>query len=737
MDYRKIFLKEATPTSIGGQAIMEGVMMRGPDRNAIAVRVPDGRIFLKTEKRSPDGKWKKIPLIRGVVAFFVSMIEGMRTLMQSADILEQFVEEDEKEEPGRFETMITKRFGDRAFWNFLMAMSVIISLVISIAVFVMFPTVAVNWLKKWSTNAIVLNLIEGVFRIFIFFLYIVLIKRMEDIKTLFRYHGAEHKTIHCYESGLELTPENAREFYTLHPRCGTSFLMFVFIISLLLFSFLGWPNLAVRIASRVLLLPVIAGISYELLKWAGRSNNVLVRILSWPGLMMQKLTTEEPTDEQLEVAIVSLKAVLADKSMPEVEGFCDTDVNIIEPKTYDDIIDENSEYIPKHKERTLVPVPAKEDREPIPEMIFDDGGEDFVPADLLEDKMAPDKMENPAVTDKSDNPQSSDDLDPASEDGLSIIFADEGAGGESRRKEGDTIIPWPELKPKRYSDGDETVMNTIRRANEKLSEIPNGKNEALDLFSYAMGFSRSEIVTRGKELLLEKDIQDYEDLVNKRLSGVPLQYIIKVQEFMGLPFKVSRDVLIPRLDTEVLAEQVIGLMRGKGRKDPAILDLCTGSGALGITLAHEFPSSEVTLADVSEKAIEIARENAEINGVSDRCSFYTGNLFAAVPENSKFDLIVCNPPYIESDLIETLATEVKDHEPRLALDGGKDGLDFYRRIAMESADYLHSGGILALEIGDKQAAAVSLLLEVTKNFRQSVVIKDLNGLDRVVLIERV
>ena len=175
----------------------------------------------------------------------------------------------------------------------------------------------------------------------------VVIARMKDIQRVFEYHGAEHKTIHCFENNLELTPANAQTFYTLHPRCGTSFLMFVMVISLILFSLLGWPSLIWRIASRLLLIPVVAGLSYELLKWAGRSDNIVVRVLSLPGLYLQKLTTRPPDDSQLEIAIVSLKAVLVDEETPYVEGICDLDGTIVEPL---DIEKEREEKEKKTKE---------------------------------------------------------------------------------------------------------------------------------------------------------------------------------------------------------------------------------------------------------------------------------------------------------------------------------------------------------------------------------------------------
>ena len=333
MDMSKIFLKGACPTAIGGQALIEGIMMRGPDRTAVASRLPDGRLFIKTKRNRQSSGWMKIPLIRGVVSFVVSLVEGTRTLTYAADVQEYFMddEEEEGEEPGRFETWLTEKFGTQAIWNLMVAISVIFAIVFSVVVFVLLPTAVIGWLKPWIHHAVALNLIEGLLRIVMFIGYIVLIARMQEIHRVFRYHGAEHKTIHCFENNLELTPGNAQQFYTLHPRCGTSFLMFVLIISLILFSLLGWPDLKMRILSRVLLIPVVAGVSYEVLKWAGRSDNIIVRILSYPGLLMQKLTTAEPDDSMLEVAIVSLKAVLVPKDAECIEGICDLDGNLLEP----------------------------------------------------------------------------------------------------------------------------------------------------------------------------------------------------------------------------------------------------------------------------------------------------------------------------------------------------------------------------------------------------------------------
>lgn len=352
MDFSKIFLEKACPTAIGGQAIIEGIMMRGSDRTAIAVRLPDGAIHLKTEKLAAPSGAMKIPLIRGVFSFASALVVGTKTLMYSADVLERYEREHAQEleelraqkkangeyvadageyEKDKFTIFLEKHFGEKGAWNFLMYFSAIIAVLFSVAVFILLPTALANFFQHYIHSDIILNLGEGIFRILLFVIYILLISQMPDIRRVFQFHGAEHKCIHCFENNLELTPQNCQQFYTLHPRCGTSFLMFVMIISLVLFSLLGWPNLAMRIISRLLLLPVIAGLSYEVLKLAGRSSSALVKILSLPGLYLQKITTKEPDTEHLEMAIIAMKAVLVPKETPEIsvylpnyDAFCDS-----------------------------------------------------------------------------------------------------------------------------------------------------------------------------------------------------------------------------------------------------------------------------------------------------------------------------------------------------------------------------------------------------------------------------
>lgn len=724
LDYSKIFIKSACPTSIGGQAIMEGVMMQGPDRVAIAMRLPSDELYLRTKKRPQQSKAMKIPFVRGVVAFWNSLVGGMGTLMESVDILEQYAPEEYAEEPGKLEAWINKKFGDKAAWNFLLWSAVIIALIVSIGLFVIFPTWVVNLAGKWIKSAIVLNLIEGVLRILMFVAYVAAIRQMEDIKRLFRYHGAEHKTIHCYENDRVLVPENARQFYTLHPRCGTSFIVFVLIISLLLFSFLGWPNLALRIASRILLIPVIASISYELLKWAGRSDNAVVKILSWPGLMLQKLTTAEPTDAQLEVAILSLKAVLVDPGVPEIDGFVDKDGNITRSAAEEKKIGEEMEKwaaeVEAHTEESKKSSAdaIEENRHMEERTIFEEPG--IKPADETQIQEAIRFL---------------DDLDT---DGYTIVAPQETDGRTIVRAIVDREAAEAKARTiaRRYTKDIKTYENALAWGQAALSMLPNGKNEAKTIMSYATGLSTTEMITRAKELMRDDDFAEFEKRIYARIEGLPLQYIVGMQEFMGLPFRVNPSVLIPRLDTEILVEQVLGIIEGKDMKAPEILDLCTGSGAIGISIAAKVPDAIVTMTDVSEEALQTAMSNAGLNGVNRRCIFLLGDMFNAVSEDKTYDIIVCNPPYIKTDEIETLDMEVKDHEPRIALDGGKDGLDYYRIIAEEASMHLKSGGILALEIGCDQAIDVKRLLNKATTFYPPRVVRDLMHLDRVIIAER-
>ncbi len=294
-------------TSIGGQALIEGVMMRGPNDIAIAVRKPDEEIELKVEKLDTLAKKNKffgLPFVRGVVGLVEALMIGTKALMYSAEF---FPEDDEEYLE---ESYTEKIFGDKAA-DVEMIITMIISIALSIGVFMILPTIVTNFFKTKVESSIALNLIEGVFRIGIFLIYVVGVSKLDDIKRVFEYHGAEHKTIHCYENEEELTVENVKKYPILHARCGTSFLFMVMIVSVLVLSFFGWPNPLQRFLVRILMFPVIAGISYEINRLIGKSSSKLAYYLSYPGLMIQKIATvKEPDESQIEVAIESLKAVL-------------------------------------------------------------------------------------------------------------------------------------------------------------------------------------------------------------------------------------------------------------------------------------------------------------------------------------------------------------------------------------------------------------------------------------------
>ena len=295
-------------TTIGGQALIEGIMMRGPKDVAIAVRKPNDEIVLKKEELNTLGmryKFFRLPFIRGIVGLIESMIIGINSLTYSAEFFDEGIEDDK-------EYFLDKVFKDKAE-TVEMIITLIFSLLLTIGLFILLPSFFTNLFKNKIESPFLFNLIEGLIRISIFLIYVILISKMEDVDRVFEYHGAEHKTIHCYENGEELTVENVKKYPILHPRCGTSFLFMVMLVSILVLSFFGWPNPLQRFLIRLLMLPVIAGISYEINRLIGKSNSRLAYYLSYPGLFLQKIATvKEPDGEQIEVAIVALKGVLTD-----------------------------------------------------------------------------------------------------------------------------------------------------------------------------------------------------------------------------------------------------------------------------------------------------------------------------------------------------------------------------------------------------------------------------------------
>ena len=318
---------EKFKTMIGGQALIEGIMMRGPQRDAVVVRVAgELKTDIRPRKIPKEGSLLKWPLIRGVYGFFDAQVTGVKSLMQSADFSPE-----ETEAPSKLDIWLEKKLGNEKFQKLVVGAAVVLGLGMSILLFFLLPMLVSGLLDQWIPNTVVLHLIEGVVRMGIFVGYMLLVSRMQEMKRVFAYHGAEHKTIRCYEAGLPLTVENVRQQTRLHPRCGTSFLLVVMILSILVFSVASSGLLAVvpaleamrgtflyrfiMIAFKLLLLPLVVAISYEVNRWVGRHDNWLTRILTAPGMWFQNFTTNEPDDSMIEVGIAALQAVL-----PEQEG---------------------------------------------------------------------------------------------------------------------------------------------------------------------------------------------------------------------------------------------------------------------------------------------------------------------------------------------------------------------------------------------------------------------------------
>ena len=302
--------KECFKTSVGGQALMEGIMMRGPKKICVAVRKPDGEIDLTMEDVKHH-KWQKIPFVRGAFSMIENLVLGYWYLMHSAEVS---MPEEEQEEPGKLDKWLQEHTGPK-FQNFLMGLAAVMGGMLAIVLFMVLPTAIVGGVNHFVNLGWGKVLLEGALKIAMFVIYLFLCTRMKDIHRLFEYHGAEHKTIACYEAGEELTVENIRRHCRFHPRCGTSFMILVLIVSILLFSVLPWSSTGLRVFLKLLLLPVVMGISYELIKLAGRYDNLATRIISAPGLWLQRLTTFEPDDSMIEVAIAAVKPVLP--SRPE------------------------------------------------------------------------------------------------------------------------------------------------------------------------------------------------------------------------------------------------------------------------------------------------------------------------------------------------------------------------------------------------------------------------------------
>ena len=576
---------------VGGQAIIEGVMMRGSKGVATAVRTPNGEIEVKVEKTKPITKKYKflnIPIIRGAVSLIDSLILGIKTLNYSAS----FFEDDEEE--SKFDIWLKEKFGDKAANDLLVTFSMIISLLVATGLFLGIPTGIASLFKNIGVSSIALNLIEAVIRIAILIMYMFLISKLDDIYRVSQYHGAEHKTIFCYEAEEKLTIENVRKFGRLHPRCGTNFLFLTMLVSIILFSLTGWGSFWQRLILRIILTPIVAGITYEIIKWLGRTESKLGKIIAYPGLKLQELTTKEPDDSQLEVAIKSLMAA---------EGI------------------------------------------------------------------------------------------------------------EYKKKIGELLI-----------DGNKIL---------KEANIDTYILDTQLLLGKVLGKDKLHLITNKEEEVSKFKEREFYSLIEKRKNKMPISYILKTTEFMGLDLHVEEGVLIPRGDTEILVEETLKFMDED--KEYEVCDLCCGSGAIGISIAHFRENTKVDLIDYYDVPEKVTKRNIVKQKLSNRAKFIKSDLLnEVINQQKKYDILVSNPPYIKEEVIDTLMEDVKDYEPHTALSGGNDGLDFYRRIVDDSDKILKENGILAFEIGHDQGEEVSNLM-IEKGYKNVRVVKDLAGLDRVVI----
>ena len=576
---------------VGGQAIIEGVMMRGSKGLATAIRTPSGKIEVNVKKTKPITKKYKflnIPIIRGAVVLIDSLIVGIKTLNYSAS----FFEEDEEE--SKFDIWLKEKLGDKGANDLLVTFTMMISLLVAAGLFLGIPTAIASLFKNTGISSVALNLIEAIIRIAILITYMFLISKLDDIYRVFQYHGAEHKTIFCYEADEKLTVENVRKFGRLHPRCGTNFLFLTMLVSVILFSLTGWGGFWQRLILRIVLMPIVAGITYEIIKWLGRTESKLGKIIAYPGLKLQELTTKEPDDAQLEVAIESLKAA---------EGI------------------------------------------------------------------------------------------------------------EYKKKIGELLI-----------DGNKIL---------KEANIDTYILDTQLLLGKVLGKDKLHLITNKEEEVSKFKEREFYSLIEKRKNKMPISYILKTTEFMGLDLHVEEGVLIPRGDTEILVEETLKFMDED--KEYEVCDLCCGSGAIGISIAAVRENTKVDLIDYYEIPERVTKRNIRNHKLGDRTSFIKSDLLEEpIANGKKYDILISNPPYIKEEVIEELMEDVKNYEPHTALSGGKDGLYFYRRIVEDSDKILKENGILAFEIGHDQGEEVKGLM-TEKGYNNVRVIKDLAGLDRVVI----
>ncbi len=582
--------------------------MMGKTCMATAVRDPNGEIQIEAKRlKKSEGvkRASKIPFVRGIVNLISSLILGTGTLMRTAAVYGD--EDEDEQEEGKFQKWLAEKF-QVSLMDVVTGFSAILGVLLAIGIFIFLPRFLITIIPPVQ-NTIWEYILLGVFKLVIFIAYLAIILLLKDIRRLYQYHGAEHKTINAYERGVELTPEKVRDCSRIHDRCGTSFLFIVLFINIVIISLVTWAfhtyvitvdnsiaKFFINLGLELILLPLIAGISYEILKFLARFDNKFVAIFKAPGMLLQKtLTTREPEEDMIEVAIAAFKKVLEmdnDQSVPETE---------------------------------------------------------FITGGLLSKMLEATKKE----------------------------FKDAGID----------------------------------------------ESDAEWIYAITLGIKRSDLVRQ--RTIKSSESKAIHGIVKERLAGRPLWYIIGDTEFYGCKIKVDERALIPRPETELLADTVVK----SAENGDKILDMCTGSGCIAVSVAKALKGKNVsvTAADLSDAAIMLAEENAKLNDVN--VTFVQSDMFTNV--RGRYNIIVCNPPYIKSGEIPFIQKEVREHEPRVALDGGEDGLEFYRILAKNVKSYLAKDGMLIMECGEGQANDI---LQIFPKRDYAIVIKDLAGVDRFVKI---
>ena len=608
--------KKTQRTYIGGQAVIRGVMMRGKRGMATVVRDENGEMQMEAKRTTPPEKrkkWTRVPFLRGVYSFFSSFVCGMKALLRSS---EAAIADDE--EPSKLTKWVAEHW-KVSLGDIVTTVSTVLGVAVAVVLFMFLPNyfadliaeAAPNAVGREGVQAIWYNLIEGGFRFVIFLLYILFTLIFKSMRETYCYHGAEHKTINCYEYGLDLTVENVKKSSRLHDRCGTTFIFLVLVVSIFVFALANWLlgltgmtgigvlDYILLLLVKIALLPVVMAVSYEILRLLSLTDSPVVLPLKAPGYLLQLLTTREPDEEMIACAVAAFQKAL----------------------------------------------------------------------EMDEDPASPEKTF-------------------ATETKLSKLLA---------------------------------MMK------KSFAEQGIDASDAEWIASINLNIPRSALTQ--ERVVSRKECKGILEIFEERMTGRPLWYIYGDTEFYGYTLKVDERVLIPRPETELLVRQAVSALKD----GDSVLDLCTGSGAVAIAVACEAAKDKtvtVVASDLSEDALEVARENARLNKAN--VTFVRADIFNGV--RGRFNLITANPPYVQSAEIASLPKDVRDFEPHDALDGGVDGLVFYRRSAEKIGRYIVRGGMCILECGEGQAQEIIRIFRTVARCDFAMVVRDWNGVERVVKI---